>query len=382
IYNPESGGYETGIVVGNQYTEISWIDIFVLDAQLQEVSSMGNSGGPPVLSSPVIFNLNADVLENPPAPLLIDGFETGYLDGWSVQGYAEIDKVPAYEGQYLVNLYAYGDDGVSESRISRSITIPAGYNSLKLAYNFFTNEYPPAPESNDGFYVTLTGSQGQVTYCNVDTFSPDLQEIDPGLATTGWQVCNIDISSLAGTGEPVELGIVMYDANGNNNSAVDIDAIYFLGPPAVEPYVVYQSLIQNINNSDDHIILANDYITALYGDSVYFAGGISSAAVDDLDNDGENEVVLGMERIHLGEELLQVGGVHAFNVDGSLLWTYSPHVGGIPEPEAVPVNSSPAIADLNRDGVKEVVYLLSGGAADRSNALLVLTDTGTAQPTL
>ena len=96
----------------------------------------------------------------------------------------------------------------------------------------------------------------------------------------------------------------------------------------------------------------------------------SSPAIGDVDGDGANEIVVGGDCEGLGSTGLQPcagigqgGYVWAFNLDGSVQWSYFVR-------DAV-VWSSPALIDLNRDGALDVV-VGTGIYFDRPGARRIL----------
>ncbi len=97
------------------------------------------------------------------------------------------------------------------------------------------------------------------------------------------------------------------------------------------------------------------------GGNNYQIGSIwSSAAVGDIDNDGDKEIVVGLG----GDDVVPGrGGVLALDHQGSVEWYYATqdrnYPGDGPNGEPDGVRSTPALADLNGDGAVEVI--VSGG---------------------
>ncbi len=78
---------------------------------------------------------------------------------------------------------------------------------------------------------------------------------------------------------------------------------------------------------------------------------LSSPTVADLDGDGKLEIVVGGRAQNADGSLACDGWVYAYKSTGVLFWQARVHA---------PVNSSPTIADLNKDGKPEVIVSLGG----------------------
>ncbi len=111
--------------------------------------------------------------------------------------------------------------------------------------------------------------------------------------------------------------------------------------------------------------------------SIVSCGG--AVAVGDMDRDGVPEIVAGSSVVHAdgtvvttrgsdsrytaladldGDgDLEGVGSARAFEMDGTTLWDRSADAPGLP---AIPFGGYPAVADLNLDGLPEIVLVTSG----------------------
>ncbi len=98
----------------------------------------------------------------------------------------------------------------------------------------------------------------------------------------------------------------------------------------------------------------------------------SSPTVADIDNDGDDEIVVGSRD----------GKLRAFDANGDLLWAADaiPHIpaGCTAQTAASPIDSSPAIADLDDDGTVEIVVGMgtSWNRGGHSGGLIAFSHTG------
>ena len=106
------------------------------------------------------------------------------------------------------------------------------------------------------------------------------------------------------------------------------------------------------------------------GDNLW-RGGISSPALGDLDNDGLPEVVVGTMSAATLENMTHAGTIWAINGDSSL-------VPGFPVETEQYIYSSPALGDIDNDGMLEIVVGAGMGISSaRMNLIYALNHDGT-----
>ncbi|MCB1852888.1 MAG: PKD domain-containing protein, partial [Gammaproteobacteria bacterium] len=153
-----------------------------------------------------------------------------------------------------------GDADVSTLLI-QNFTIGAQYGTLRLSYNFLTNE--PGPSfTNDQFLVklVLVSAGGEQTLLSSDTFDNFLPAPFTGYNTqTGFRSLSADVSAFAGSGDQYTLELRIEDiGDGRRDSAVLIDNLRLVEPG-------YPTAVANL-----------DYLEINPGDNILLDGRASS----------------------------------------------------------------------------------------------------------
>ncbi len=106
--------------------------------------------------------------------------------------------------------------------------------------------------------------------------------------------------------------------------------------------------------------IGEDPTLSLVLGSPTYVGSSSTPAVGDIDGDGEPEIVSGFVlALSEGGDTIYLGGVHAFEADGSLKWSYHTDFTKPPDTETFkygPVEGSVVISDLEGDGYSEIIF--------------------------
>ena len=203
-------------------------------------------------------------------------FENGF-NGMTPEGNVRVVNsigiVFPTEGNQAALLTNEPDSGstIVDADVSRllieNFTIPAGSESLRLDYNFLTDETTPG-FTNDQLLVKLLliSAGGEQQLLSVDTFANFFPAPWTGYEQqTGFGNIVADISSFAGTGDSFTLEIKLEDiGDGRRNSAAFIDNLHFSsgGEPIAVSNIVYSEVSTGTNivfdasaSTDDGVIV-------------------------------------------------------------------------------------------------------------------------------
>ena len=169
------------------------------------------------------------------------GFELGNLEGWVTSGSAIAQKkreptstgdvIQPTEGDWMAAISTGpGAVGSIGSSLRQRFHVPAGAGTLRLDYNFVSEEFPEFLGTifDDSFRALITTPDGQITFAQVsvnrsggfkligDCFLPGG---DNTCGMTGWREATVDLSRWAGTGSIIDVELLF--------SAIDAgDSVY------------------------------------------------------------------------------------------------------------------------------------------------------------
>ena len=184
-----------------------------------------------------------------------NGF-TGMVTGGDVRLVENVGILKPTQGGWAAVLTSEPDAGSTpaDADISyiliENFTIPADVSSLRLDYNFLTDEPNPSL-TNDQFTVrmVLVTSGGEEELLTADTFSTFYPAPWTGYAgQTGFLTLQADISAHAGSSDTFSLVLKVEDiGDGRTNSAVMIDNLQFTEPgePTALAGFIYTAVDRN-----------------------------------------------------------------------------------------------------------------------------------------
>jgi PKD repeat protein len=165
---------------------------------------------------------------------------TGAVTTGNASLVSNIGALRPTDGVQAVLLTTEPDSGVAptDATVSTlsiaSFQIDAAYGTLRLDYNFLTDEPTPS-RTNDRFTVTLIASTGgEEQVLKSDTFGEFFPAPWTGYANqSGFKTMAADVSAFAGTGFAVTLELRVEDiGDGRRNSAILVDDIRLVEPGA------------------------------------------------------------------------------------------------------------------------------------------------------
>ncbi len=168
------------------------------------------------------------------------GFERGNLSSWALTGAGQAraqlacsgGTISPTEGKFMGDINTGpGSVGATGSAIKQRFRVPAGVKTLRVDFNFVSEEFPEFVGSvfNDSFRATVTTPNGETTFAEVSVnqsggFSMIGDCGFPGGDTTtgqtGWRTGSVDLSTFSGTGVTIEVDL-LFSANDAGDDIYD-----------------------------------------------------------------------------------------------------------------------------------------------------------------
>lgn len=218
--------------------------------------SMGSTSGTiPVPDSTVTADILLTPLSTPPITrdgIRNGGFERGDISSWGLAGAGRVIQQfeptstgvvnRPTEGQWMADINT-GTGAVGEvgSSLKQRFIVPAGVRTLRLDFNFISEEFPEFVGSifDDDFRAVITTPNGETVFAQVnvnqsggfdligDCFFPGGDET---CGQTGWRQGSVDLSAFAGTNTPITVELIFSALDAGDDifdSHVLIDNIRF-----------------------------------------------------------------------------------------------------------------------------------------------------------
>ncbi len=205
--------------------------------------SLGSTAGNIVApQSTVAANIAVAPVATP--PVTRDGvrngaFERGDLSSWATTGAATVRQqlgptstgvvIRPTEGQWMADISTgTGSVGGVGSGLKQRFIVPAGVQSLKVDFNFVSEEFPEFVGSvfDDAFRAIVTTPNGQMIFAQVSVnVSGGFQLIgdcffpggDTTCGQTGWRTGSVDLSPFAGTDQPIQVELLFTATDAGDN---------------------------------------------------------------------------------------------------------------------------------------------------------------------
>lgn len=170
------------------------------------------------------------------------GFERGDLTSWATTGATNAVQqlgptstgvvITPREGVWVADINTgTGAIGAVGSSIKQRFRVPAGVRTLRLDFNFVSEEFPEFVGSifDDSFRAIITTPNGESTFAQVsvnnsggftligDCFFPGG---DSTCGQTGWRVGSVDLSAFSGTNQMIEVDL-LFSANDAGDNIFD-----------------------------------------------------------------------------------------------------------------------------------------------------------------
>lgn len=313
------------------------------------------------------------------------GFERGDLSSWAIAGsgtarqslVSTTTTIQPTEGQWMADINTgAGSIGAVGSSLTQRFTVPANVLTLRLDFNFVSEEFPEfvGSQFNDAFAAVVTTPQGEILFAQTSVNSANNVTLigdcnfpggDNTCGQTGWMEGSVDLSMFSGTGVPIQVDLIF--------STLDAgDDIY-----------------------DTHVLVDNIRFSTVWIDAKILQGPTiaANANLARVRNEvrGVNEI-LSQAGVNVRMRSVQTAVTTDALVDTDITWTTGPAcpggtVNGILTAESAAVLAlarSVTATDVN------VYYIRSGtglagvggyalGPDDFCSAINILTNSGTFQ---
>lgn len=208
-------------------------------------SSGSVNGDIAVDGSTVTANIQLTPLTTPPITrdgVRNGGFERCNLSSWATTGAVTAnqqlgptstgDVIRPTESQCMADINtgpgAVGDVG---SSLSQRFIVPAGVRTLRLDFNYVSEEFPEFVGSifNDSFQALITTPNGQTTFAQVSVNQSGGFTLigdcgfpggDNTCGQTGWREGNVNLSAFSGTNTPITVQL-LFSANDAGDNIFD-----------------------------------------------------------------------------------------------------------------------------------------------------------------
>jgi len=156
------------------------------------------------------------------------GFERGDLSSWALAGsgttrqslVSSAATIMPTEGQWMADINTgSGSIGAIGSSIKQRFTVPANVRTLRLDFNFVSEEFPEfvGSQFNDAFTAVITTPQGDILFAQTSVNSANNVTLigdcnfpggDNTCGQTGWMEGSVDLSMFSGTGTPIQVDLI------------------------------------------------------------------------------------------------------------------------------------------------------------------------------
>ena len=165
------------------------------------------------------------------------GFERGNLSSWACAGACSVRQQLIATGKTIVPTEGVamadintgpGSIGATGSALTQEFIVPAGVRTLRLDFNFVSEEFPEFVGSifDDSFQAIITTPAGQSTFAQVSVNASggftligncNFPGGDSTCGETGWRQGSVDLSAWSGTATPITVQLLFSTVDAGDN---------------------------------------------------------------------------------------------------------------------------------------------------------------------